>query len=820
MQVGKDALQKTPSKRRYLASVLLIIIICISFCSINPVYSQAEIPDEITFHYSRPSPVVGHCNPLVSGTGGALIPLVYEPLAKAFLTAWIGAKMYYIPIVAKGWRFASPTEFEIKIRDEVQFRDGSRVTADDVLFSIDVYTDPTVPGPLAWMKDLIAGVIKVDDKTIKVVLKPEQANTPLVYNILNTPIVRKSRWEQIITGIGGRGNLTKYSNCDPSAYGGIDGTGPYTLIQFERERVIMRRNPDYWGEKIGLLFAPEYFVFHGDQTSEMLFRMFDAHERDFNSMSAGQDPEWLLSRSNYLSIWNPFASTPMEWWMTDGGKAIVLQMGRHPVFREQWFRKALIYAFNFTEAIYRGLNGQALPFTLAPVHPALFPEYMSIVNEVMNRTFECTVKIAGISRPCYDPNRAIQILKEHCTGSTGTGWTCTLSSGEKVKLGPWGILFIGFAEWTRVVQVFMENLKSIGIEIYPESVDATTYLTRIQTGDYDMAYNWVEAMADPITGLQWSFRYAFGQKGLGVYWFSQSPFGFRVWWNGSFSPLPAIADQVASLVDKLWQLEPHSEEFKATIKQIVETVIPQIPYIPLQYDAIAQIKNYVDRWTNWAFADDYYLYNPIDGGPSVNYDAMMHVYPVKVSLVDFTLSATEVREGDNIVAKVTLRNDGSYEQRYKIVIALGPRKDNWELWHDLDLLGVTQNTSGTLAWKIIKVPPGTHTFEINFKVNLKSGEYTLIADPWRGSKLDIGKPLERRIKVLAKETPSPTPTVTETPTVVTITQISVVEKTTTLITTATLSTTIRETDWAITVTLTVILFIVGFIVSYFVIKRK
>ncbi|MEM1526376.1 MAG: ABC transporter substrate-binding protein [Ignisphaera sp.] len=69
-------------------------------------------------------------------------------------------------------------------------------------------------------------------------------------------------------------------------------------------------------------------------------------------------------------------------------------------------------------------------------------------------------------------------------------------------------------------------------------------------------------------------------------------------------------------------------------------------------------------------------------------------------------------------------------------------------------------------------------------------------------------------------TPSPTPSPTEiSVTTITITTISVVERTISSVSTALISTTVRETDWTITMLLTVVLFVVGFAVGWFLKKR-
>mgnify|MGYP000312400901 CR=1 FL=1 len=829
-------------------TVALLTLLALVFAltipiTIELVSAQAEIPDELTFHYTKPSPLTMHCNPMIPGAEGGTIPLVYEPLAKQFATAWMVAKVHPVPILAESWRFVDDTTFEIKIRKEAHFRDGTPVTADDVIFSIDLYTDPKVPGPLHWMRDIYEKIEKVDDRTVRIILKPEYARSVLAYNFLGVPIVKKERWEKIIEDLGGRENLSQFDNCDPKAYGGVDGTGPYTIVLHERKRYVFKRDPNYWGEKLGKLFAPEYVIYHGDETSETLFRMFDAHARDLTSMTAYMDPEWILARSDYLTMWNPEAPTPMEWWEPEAGpKALVLNMGRHPIFREAWFRKVLVYALNYKEIISKALGGQARPLSLVPIHPTTFPEYLEIMSEIVNKTFECTEKVAGITRPCYNPELAIEILKEHCEGSPEAGWTCTTSSGEKVRLGPWGITYVsGWTEWIRPVQVIVDNLKAIGIDVYPDPVELSVYLSRMQAADYDIAYNWICANPDPISGIQWTFTYNYAYPGVGIWWLGQSPFGFTVWWNGSFAPLPAIADDVKELVDKLWKLRPGTDEFKKTVREIMEIVIPQIPYIPLQYDECFHLRNYVDRWTNWPMIDDFYLYDVVDNGVNFLYDVVMHVYPVKVKLAGFELSPTTVEKGGEVTAKVTLVNEGEYEQRYKIVLALGPRKEHWELWADLDQLGVTKGEAGVLAWKIVKVPPGSHTFELKFKVDLEPGEYTILVDPWRWSKWDMGKPMEAKLVVKPAATPtaSPTPTPTASPTpsptptavgaTVTVTVTKTVEKTTVVSTTvektavATTAVektiTVTEVNWGAAAGIGIVLLIIGIVIGYAIRRR-
>lgn len=52
-----------------------------------------------------------------------------------------------IPQVATAWKQLSDTEIEFDLRGDITFHDGSKLTADDVVFSVKRITDPKFASP-------------------------------------------------------------------------------------------------------------------------------------------------------------------------------------------------------------------------------------------------------------------------------------------------------------------------------------------------------------------------------------------------------------------------------------------------------------------------------------------------------------------------------------------------------------------------------------------------------------------------------------------------------------------------------------------------
>ena len=83
--------------------------------------------------------------------------------------------------------------YTVRIRENTRFHDGTPVTADDIIFTIQKITDPSIKSPRKGNWDGIT-IEKVDEKTVSFALK--QAYTPFIYN-LTVGILPKHIWKNV-----------------------------------------------------------------------------------------------------------------------------------------------------------------------------------------------------------------------------------------------------------------------------------------------------------------------------------------------------------------------------------------------------------------------------------------------------------------------------------------------------------------------------------------------------------------------------------------------------------------------------------------------
>lgn len=138
-----------------------------------------------------------------------------------------------VPQVAASWKQLSDTELELTIRDDITFHDGSKLTADDVVYSIKRITDPAFASPQLGQFNKITDAIKTGPNTVKVV-------TDGPYPTLLAQLVKLSVVPQHVVEKVGKDAF----NAAPV------GSGPYEFDKWNRGvEVDLKRNDNYWGQK-------------------------------------------------------------------------------------------------------------------------------------------------------------------------------------------------------------------------------------------------------------------------------------------------------------------------------------------------------------------------------------------------------------------------------------------------------------------------------------------------------------------------------------------------------------------------------------------
>ena len=160
------------------------------------------------------------------------------------------------PVLAESWSAnAAADVWTFKIRQGVKFHNGAALTADDVVYTYKLQTDPKkASNALSAFGGVLApsGVKKVDDFTVAFHLEAANGNFPYLtssdnYNMIIIP-----------------------NNYDPASWqGSFVGTGPFVMKSYTAKvGATFARNEQYWGTKA--LPAATEFTFYDSQTPSIL----------------------------------------------------------------------------------------------------------------------------------------------------------------------------------------------------------------------------------------------------------------------------------------------------------------------------------------------------------------------------------------------------------------------------------------------------------------------------------------------------------------------------------------------------------------------
>ncbi|WP_156417883.1 ABC transporter substrate-binding protein [Aureimonas sp. AU4] len=122
-----------------------------------------------------------------------------------------------VPQIATKWTYDDDTTLTFTIRDDVTFQDGSKLTAEDVAFSVNRIIDPALKSPQLSQFDQIVSAEVVDPTTVR--LKTKTAYPALLAQLVKLSIVPKSYVEKV-----GDAEF----NLKPL------GSGPYKLTEWKK----------------------------------------------------------------------------------------------------------------------------------------------------------------------------------------------------------------------------------------------------------------------------------------------------------------------------------------------------------------------------------------------------------------------------------------------------------------------------------------------------------------------------------------------------------------------------------------------------------
>lgn len=127
------------------------------------------------------------------------------------------------------------TEWTVHVRDDVQWDDGVPVTAEDVKFSLELWTDPEILYEYRWFEKITV----LDSHTLRITFKEPVSSTIFMFNWL--AILPKHRLDTLDIEEGGIFNWPFW--VQPI------GDGPFRYVRHVPKTMTeLEANPDYYGE--------------------------------------------------------------------------------------------------------------------------------------------------------------------------------------------------------------------------------------------------------------------------------------------------------------------------------------------------------------------------------------------------------------------------------------------------------------------------------------------------------------------------------------------------------------------------------------------
>ena len=154
--------------------------------------------------------------------------IIYEPLFE------LDSEYKLQKCLVKDWAKTSETTYLIKINNEIKWSDGSQLSVEDILFTIDILKQ--IPSIYANNVQYIVGVDKIEEDTIQISIDHE---IPFFEYNLIFPIMNKAYFE-------GQDFSTTEKNNAPI------GTGKYKIVQNYDGKIVLNKNENYTRDELSL----------------------------------------------------------------------------------------------------------------------------------------------------------------------------------------------------------------------------------------------------------------------------------------------------------------------------------------------------------------------------------------------------------------------------------------------------------------------------------------------------------------------------------------------------------------------------------------
>ena len=369
---------------------------------------------------------------------------------------------------------------EFELREEARFSDGSPVTPEDVIWSMEVLAEKGLPGfRSSW--DKVSRTEVTGPRSVRFHFDAPDREMPLIIGL--RPILKKAAFE---------GRDFAESSMEP-----LVTSGPYVVESAEPgRRVVFRKDPDWWGADLPLnagLWNLDEIRYEWFKDESARFEAFRAG--DIDVFRDGDPDRWAEGYGFPAAERGDVTRAEIPHQRPSGLTGFVFNT-RRDLFKDVRVRQALAEAFDF-EWINNTLNRGAYarirsPFGGTPLgfegaaegaeREILAPFAEDLPEGALGSDFAWP-ETDGEGRSRRNLRKAARLLAE-------AGWQIQngVLMGPERKRFRFEILLSGPA-WEPAAQVFAKSLSVLGIQATVRLGDGAQYQARRSDYDYDMIVN-------------------------------------------------------------------------------------------------------------------------------------------------------------------------------------------------------------------------------------------------------------------------------------------------------------------------------------------
>jgi len=368
------------------------------------------------------------------------------------------------------------------LRDEARFADGTPVTADDVVFTIETLKEKATPSYRIRLKD-VARATAQSPAEVRIDFAETAATRDLIADVGQIAILPRHYYDTVDF---------ERSTMEPPL-----GSGPYVVERADAGRAITYcRNPDYWGAALPVnvgknnfdCYRYEYYAdntgaFEAFKTGEYLFHeeftsALWATNYDFPAIDRG----WILREE----IGDDRPSGAQGFWLNLRRPQFADPRVREAIammFNFEWSNRTLFYgSYSRTDSFWENSSMQAEGLPVG--------DELALLEEFRDRLPPGVFTEPAVAPRVQSAERSLDRAALRAAGRLldAAGWRTDAEGMRRDAEGQ--ALRVEFVSdspaFERIVLPFIDNLRRLGVDAVYTQVDPAQMQQRQEEFDYDV----------------------------------------------------------------------------------------------------------------------------------------------------------------------------------------------------------------------------------------------------------------------------------------------------------------------------------------------